>query len=196
MPQQLLSELQKMARAIGGELSWFADRMEGLHIAPSVRPSSVPVLNSMPNRLGETDAVTQPVVSALIQDMHSLNWTQSYDREDGFSKGYLDNYGFVNIVSPKGHYLSRTIRVSVGFWGEGLRYPDHAHAPEEWYVMLAGGCDLTSEGIGTRPLSAGQIAHHVPWQRHSAEMKNTPLLAAAFWRGEGLMDKSIIYEDP
>ncbi len=196
MPEKLLKELQTLARTLDGDLTWFADRMDGLTRAPEATPAHVPVLETLPNRCGATTPVTAPVVEALLAAATALPWTQSYTPEDGFSRGYLDNYGFVNVVSPKGLFHSDEMRISVGFWGEGLRYPDHAHAPEEWYVMLAGGCSLTSDGTGTRPVMAGEIAHHSPWQRHAADFDLGPLLAVAYWRGEGLMDKSIIYETP
>ncbi len=196
MPLRLLETLTTLARTIGGELAWFADRMAGLTPDPQAQPAPHPVCETLAARCVSTTSLTQPATQALLNAAPHLPWTQSYTESDGFDAHYLANYAFVNVISPKGLFLSDDMRVSIGFWGEGLRYPDHAHAPEEWYVMLAGSCTLTSDGVGTRVLRAGQIAHHAPWQRHAADMRPGPLLAAAFWRGDGLMDKSTFYDTP
>jgi len=193
MTPALLSALTHLARNIGGDLTWFADRMEGLKMSPDARPMPHPVCDTLLARCQETSDLTAPATQALMQAVPHLPWTQSYTETDGFDAHYLANYAFVNVVSPQGLYVSDDMRISVGFWGEGLIYPDHAHQPEEWYVMLAGSCTLTSDGVGTRVLRAGEIAHHTPWQRHSARMNPGPLLAAAYWRGDGLMDTSTFY---
>lgn len=194
MTGALLQEVTALARKIGGELTWFADRMEGLPRSADAVPQSVPVLAGLPRRCTDTVPLTAPCTRAFLDAAADLPWVQSYTAEDGFSRGYLENYGFVNVVSPIGLFHSDDMRISIGFWGEGLRYPLHSHAPEEWYVMLSGGCTLTSEGTGARPVMAGNVTHHTPWQRHAADFDHGPLLALAFWRGDGLMNKSTIHE--
>jgi len=195
MSQRLLSNLTTLARHLGGELTWFADRMTGLDRHPDAHPAPHPVADQLATRCTATAPLTQGVTDALIAAAHDLPWTQSYTKSDGFDAHYLANYAFVNVVSPRGLFHADDMRVSIGFWGEGLHYPTHAHAPEEWYVMLAGSCTLNSAGIGPRVLKAGDTAHHTPWQRHAADMVPGPLLAVAYWRGEDLMGKSKFYED-
>lgn len=197
MSHDLLIALRALAADIGGDLKWFAERMHDLPQTPAT-PNPQPVCASLPARCAGASALTAPVRDALLAAAPGLPWVQSYTTEDaGFDRHYLDNYAFVNIVSPhSGLYRSDEMRVTVGFWGEGLIYPDHAHQPEEWYVMLAGTCDLTSAGSGTRACGPGDVVHHAPWQRHSASFIPGPLLACAYWRGDGLMDKSAFYGAP
>lgn len=195
MPERLLTALTTLAREIGGELDWFADRMQGLPRDPSAAPNPQPLTARLDARCGDGTDLTHPVRNALMAAATELPWTQSYRKSRRFDQHYLDNYGFVNVISPRdGLYRSDEMRISIGFWGEGLCYPLHAHEPEEWYVMLTGGCRMTSEGVGTYPAPPGTVVHHTPWQKHAARMEPGPLLACAYWRGSGLMDISTFYE--
>ena len=196
MPDTLQTALTALARRSGPDLAWFADRMDGLAAAPAARPNLHPVVPTIADRTPPGTALTQPVIDALLSCADALPWTQSCTTEDsGFDQHYLDNYAFLNLVSPIGLYVSDDIRVTLGFWGEGLACPTHAHAPEEWYVMLAGSCVLHSESRAPRPCGPGDVVHHAPWQKHRAEFTPGPLLAAAFWRGAGLMNKYTFYPE-
>ena len=196
MSASLLRELTGLARHIGGELDWFADRMGDLQRHQDATPRLHPAVPTIAARIGPGTSTTQPVIDALLDSATTLPWTQSYTKADtGFDRHYLDNYAFLNIASPVGLYRANDIRVTIGFWGDGLRYPMHAHAPEEWYVMLAGSCVMHSEGMPPRPCGPGDVVHHTPWQKHAATFTPGPLLAAAYWRGAGLMDKSTFYKE-
>jgi hypothetical protein len=135
------------------------------------------------------------VVNALIKAIPDLSWQQTYSEADGFSRDWLDNYGWVNLVSPEGLFLSDEMRVSIGYWGEGQQYDEHSHAPEETYLILAGGARFYSEGRAPRDAGAGETVHHAPYQKHAISMTPGPLLAAAFWRGEDLLKKSDLGRD-
>ena len=194
MPDILLTALRDLARNIGGDLTWFADRMDGLPRNPDARANPQPVCAKLDATCTGGTALTTPVRDALLRTKGDLPWTQSYDEGERFDRHYLDNYSMVNVISPEGLYVSNDMRVSFGYWGPGLRYPLHAHEPEEWYVFLTGSCDLTSEGNGTQHFAAGTFKHHNPWQKHAAVMGPDGLLAAAFWRGSGLMDISRFFD--
>ena len=73
-----------------------------------------------------------------------------------------------------------------GYWGQGLFYPDHSHAQEEHYIVLAGSAWFRLESAPLRRLTAGQIFHTPPGKVHAAEMRDEPLLAMALWRAEDL----------
>jgi mannose-6-phosphate isomerase-like protein (cupin superfamily) len=191
--QTLLDEMSRLMRGIGGDLTWFTDRMWNM---PALDTAAQPlsVLAQLPAVLELSGKQTRTVVQAICDAASSLNWQQSYTHSDGFDRAYLDNYGWFNLVSPDGVFLSDTIRVSVGYWGKGLSYVEHWHEPEEFYLVLAGGAEFHSKGRAPRRCGPGDVVHHLPNQPHSIEMNNGPLLAAAFWRGERLLRKPDLAE--
>ena len=74
----------------------------------------------------------------------------------------------------------------VGYWGEGLHYPDHSHVQEEHYLVLAGSAWFRWGDDPYRRVGPGQIFHTPPGAVHAAEMRDEPLLAMALWRAEDL----------
>ncbi|UWQ90324.1 AraC family ligand binding domain-containing protein [Rhodobacteraceae bacterium M382] len=189
LPTQLLHNLTTLARHHVGELDWFADRMQDLpRIA--TQPHALPVCRLLPASAGAASDQTRDTVAALISAAPGLCWQQSYSEADGFSRDWLDNYGWVNLVSPEGMFHSDTIRVSIGYWGAGQHYDEHSHAPEEFYLILAGRARFHSKGRGSVDAGPGDIIHHLPHQKHAIDMVPGPLLAAAFWRGQDLLRKS------
>lgn len=202
MPERLLQELAELAGATEG-LGWFAERMRGLERVET-EPRLLPVCGrvaSLPAGPQSGPARAHPgergpaVMNALIEAIPKLRWQQTYSEADGFSRDWLDNYGWVNLVSPEGLFLSDEMRISIGYWGAGQHYDEHSHAPEETYLILAGRAQFFSEGREMREAGAGETVHHAPHQKHSMTMTPGPLLAAAFWRGEELLKKSDLGRD-
>ena len=99
-------------------------------------------------------------------------------------------YGWFDLVSPDGPYATQALRVSVGYWEQGLTYPSHAHAPEEIYCVLAGSARFQAAGRDDILATPGTLIHHAPGQMHGFAMETQPLLAMAFWKGSGLTDIS------
>ena len=153
----------------------------------SLPARDLPVLG----RLAALGPLASPTTAALLQAIVEASphvyWSQSYTLDDpGFDQRYLDNYGWFNVVAPSGPFVSRQLRVSVGYWGRGLHYPTHRHAPEELYLAVAGSALFFSEGRSTVEAGPGTIVRHFSNQAHSIRMTKGPLLAAVFWRGSGL----------
>lgn len=184
----LLTQIRDLAGGSGGQVAWFADRMNGLKKEPP--PAQLlDVCEKLKDLSGLATSQTRPAVDAVITAASFLHWQRSYTLKDGFDQHYLDNYGWFNLVSPEGIYLSEEIRVSVGYWGSGLEYKEHWHEPEEFYLVLAGGGDFYSEGRPALTAGPGDVIHHVSNQKHAISMSKGPLLAAALWRGKGLLAK-------
>ncbi len=185
----LRRSLCELARSSGEDLAWFADQIEDAPLK-NVQSRNLPMCDLLPEILVHSGKATSNVVSELLGVRRGLRWQQSYSEEDGFTREYLDAYGWVNFASPEGIYLSETVRVTIGYWGAGLQYREHNHVPEEFYVVLAGNAIFHSEGRSPRACGPGDVVHHKPYQNHSIDMSPGPLLAAAFWRGDDLLAKS------
>ncbi|WP_193747597.1 dimethylsulfonioproprionate lyase family protein [Leisingera sp. ANG-M7] len=191
MPARLLQELTQIAARTNG-LAWFCTRMQGLPML-EMKPQRLPVcerIEEIASTGGQFSEATAPIVAALAAALPRLRWQQTYNEADGFSRDWLDNYGWVNLISPKGLYQSDEMRLSIGYWGTGQHYDEHSHAPEETYLVLAGQARFFSEGRPARDVGPGDTIHHAPHQKHAIDMVPGPLLAAAFWRGDDLLKKS------
>lgn len=190
MPAHLLHELTRLAARTEG-LGWFAARMQNLPLL-EVAPRRQPVCDKVSALRvdGAQGGPAQDAVAALVGAIPGLPWQQTYTEADGFSREWLDNYGWVNLISPEGLYQSSEMRLSIGYWGAGQHYNEHSHAPEETYLILAGKARFHSEGRPARDAGPGDTIHHAPHQKHAIDMVPGPLLAAAFWRGEDLLKKS------
>jgi len=155
--------------------------------AIEVTPQRGPAMALIDDLVAETCAATHPIVDAVKHASGHVAWRQSYTIEDpGFDADYLQNYGWFNLIAPSGPFVSDTMRLSVGYWGQGLSYPRHWHAPEEIYLVLAGRAVFMSEGRAEVDGGPGATIAHDSNQPHAIRMPDAPLLAAAFWRGPQL----------
>ena len=154
-----------------------------------VSPRALPVTDRIGDLLTVASEETRGLVAAIAAASAALCWEQSYSKEE-VGAHYLANYGWFNLASPGGPFVSEALRVSVGYWEAGLTYPQHAHEPEEMYVVLAGEAVVKSEGCDPVRAKPGTIIRHTPNQWHGFTMEDRPLLAMAFWKGDGLMNKS------
>lgn len=159
--------------------------------ASAIRAQRGPATALVEGLEAETCVETQPVVTAIKHAAGHVAWRQSYTTKDaGFDAAYLRNYGWFNLIAPSGPFVSDTIRLSVGYWGQGLSYPRHWHVPEEIYLVLAGRAVFMSEDRAAVDGGPGTTIAHQSNQPHATRMPDAPLLAAAFWRGDQLEAKS------
>ncbi len=191
--QIALNKLTALAEGTSDDLAWFAQQMHGLRPI-DVAPHSLPVCALLKGTINMANTRTRTAVQAICDAVPDLRWQQSYTEADGFSAKYLNAYGWFNLISPDGIFRSDTIRVSVGYWGAGQHYKEHWHEPEEFYLVLAGSAEFHSAGSAPRHCKAGDVIHHASNQAHAIDITPGPLLAAAFWRGNGLLTKSSLKE--
>ena len=167
--------------------------LERDHGERALEPRSLPMTAHLPDLRDRAAPATAPLLEAVLAAAPHLHWRQSYTEADpGFDADYLARYGWFNLIAPSGPFVSGALRLSVGYWGKGLHYPDHHHAPEEIYLTIAGEGRYISEGRADVTGGPGTTICHRSGQRHAATMETAPLLAAAFWRGEGLEAKSVL----
>ena len=166
-----------------GPLDW-----EGLPFrAPE--PRTLPAVADLAAYPACAGAGTLPLCRAILAAAPHLHWQQSYtERQVGAE--FLAGYGWFNLVSPEGPFLTEGIRISFGTWRGGLTYPRHWHAPEEIYLVVAGAATFVTDGMADALLRAGGTRHHPSNIPHSARMDHGPLLAMAIWKGDRLLDIS------
>ncbi|MEM7214532.1 MAG: dimethylsulfonioproprionate lyase family protein [Pseudomonadota bacterium] len=168
----------------------FADHPEA-----DLEPSTLPAVANIKDLSSSTADATRELFDAVVAAAPHVHWQQSYTTDDhGIDDFYLANYGWFNLIAPSGPFISNDIRVSVGYWGRGLTYPNHWHEPEEIYLTIAGSALYVSHGRMPVRGGPGTTICHYSNQPHSADFDQSPLLAAAFWRGNGLEAKSRFQE--
>jgi hypothetical protein len=161
------------------------------HPEKPLPPSDLPATKLLPALTSLTCEATAPLTAAVLAAAPHIAWRQSYTTADpGFDQHYLDTYGWFNLIAPSGPFVSTDLRLSVGYWGQGLHYPRHWHEPEEIYLTLAGRATYISEGRAPIDGGPGATICHYSSQPHAAKFPDAPLLAAAFWRGNNLEAKS------
>ena len=149
-------------------------------------PEPVPALEQICGPLASTIEETLPLCEAIQQAARHMRWRRTYSETDGFPKAFLDAYGWFDLAGPDGPFAADNLRIMFGYWGAGLHYPDHSHAQEEHYVVLAGSAWFRLRDKPFRRLGPGQIFHTPPGVVHAAEMRDEPLLAMAIWRAADL----------
>lgn len=167
---------------------------------PHTETQITPVGNTITDQLsllqGLASPETLPIMQAIQLAAPHVTWRQSYTTQDkGFDAHFLAHYAWFNLIAPSGPFVSHDMRLSIGYWGQGLTYPWHWHAPAEIYLVLAGGAIFEADGRDPIDAHAGQRIAHIPNQPHAAQMDHGPLLAAAFWTGENLEGKSSFPKD-
>lgn len=182
----LAETTRALLTARAGDLHLDAARIASLRPLTGVAPEPVPALERIRADASPVAPETRPVVKALQQAAPFVRWRRSYSLDDGFAKAFLDNYGWFDLAGPDGPYAVDGLRVMFGYWAPGLHYPDHSHAQEEHYLVLAGSAWFRLADRPFRRLGPGEIFHTPPGAVHAAEMRDEPLIAMAIWRAEDL----------
>ncbi len=184
--ETLLQATRDLLTVKAADLALTAETIASIQPWKAVEPAVLPVhrlLNGIPALSGpETRAVTEALVAAAPD----LAWRQTYGEEDGFDERFLQTYGWCDLAGPDGPCQADGIRVMMGYWGQGLTYPDHSHPPDEHYLVLAGGAWFRLGDAPFRHLGPGDIFHTPARAVHSAQMRDGPLVAMAIWRAEDL----------
>ena len=184
--QKLHDEIVSLLIHRAADLDLSEPMIASIRPRDTIEPASLPVLALLPDIARCSDAETKGVVDAIIEAADHLAWRQTYDEEDGFDRGYLDRYGWFDLAGPEGPYEADGIRIMAGYWGQGLRYPDHSHSPEEHYLVLAGSAWFRLGQEDWYRLGPGGVFHTPAGGVHSADMRDEPLLAISIWRAADL----------
>lgn len=155
-------------------------------------------------RYCEKDVVSVPAIRQIKrwENNHPLhiatqqvadcgNWKQTYTEEEvGF--GFLQDYGYLELYGPDGHFQTEQGRAYVGYWGRGLYYPWHRHEAEEIYFVISGSGYFESEGAPSAVLRSGETRMHTSNQLHALTMQDSPILTFVLWRGAGMSGLPLI----
>ena len=154
-------------------------------------PAMLPVTEEAGQAAGDAAEPARAVGLAFRDVATFAEWQQTYT-EAQVGRAYLDRYGWFNLISPDGPFTDPHWRISFGYWGRGLEYPRHWHAPEELYVVVAGSALFTSDGQDPAQLGPGGTRHHSGGEPHGMQITPGPLLAFAIWKGTALTERATL----
>ncbi|MBM3522734.1 MAG: transcriptional regulator [Alphaproteobacteria bacterium] len=98
-----------------------------------------------------------------------------------------DGYAGAIIVGPGGLETRDDVKIGVSLMTPGNAYPDHAHPPEEIYVVLSGGEWRQNAGPWHAP-GRGGLVHNPPGITHAMRATQAPLLAIWFLLVDAAVD--------
>ena len=133
----------------GDNLAGWGSEWVGLEPQPGVASDQlVKTVNS-------TIESARDLVQLFAEHRHSRFWEQTYDASDGLvSDDMLSCYGFVELLGPRGPFVSTRIRGGLGLYGANITYPLHHHGPDEVYLPVSGAA-RSNRGRSPTPASAG-----------------------------------------
>jgi len=108
----------------------------------------------------------------------SLEWQRRASFDETASSNFPDGHANAMILGPAGLESRSDIWLGVSLMAPGVRYTDHAHAPEETYLVLSEGEFRQGEGDWFTPGVGGSF-YNTPWITHAMRSGAQPLLA--FW---------------
>jgi hypothetical protein len=130
--------------------------------------------------VGEIDEPPLEELVARFRDIEPLlEWRRrpTYDKLTA-SENFADGHANAMILGPGGIEERSDVWLGVTLLAPNVRYPDHAHTPEEVYLVLSEG-DFLQEGRGWFTPGVGGSFYNAPLIRHAMRSGDKPLFA--FW---------------
>jgi hypothetical protein len=160
--------------------------------APEQRPSAardgldaLPVLRWLPRIAAGAGRFDPGLIAAVCGAAPFLEWRQTYGRDE-VGEAFLQNYGWSELLGPRGLVPSTKISCGVMVLGPNLFYPHHRHEAEEMYVPLSGTAAWLKGDALWRDQPPGTLIHHLSEEPHAMRTGEEPLLAMYLWRSENL----------
>ena len=128
----------------------------------------------------------RPLVDAMNRHMEHFAWWYPYGGDPRAGRGFATGATANAVVGPWAPL--KADHVGAGFFAlnQGIEYADHAHAPDEIYVPLAGHANFHCEHYGDLKAGPDKVIYQPSWKWHSMETPDSPVLLLWVWIGEGL----------
>ena len=123
----------------------------------------------------------------LVESVAALSsaggWYQVYTG-DGINAAMADFMLAQQIVGPKGHFASNSMRAGIFLLAPNFDYPMHAHAAVEVYYVHSGTVEIRN-GTSSAPrrLGPGQYSITPPELPHALHTGGEPVLLLFVWTG-------------
>jgi hypothetical protein len=172
------------ARTPGPEARASLDRIAAALATPATpreRPGSrLPVCAHLEAALAvETeDEGLRALIEAFRAIEPDLEWQRRASYDETASANFPEGHANAMILGPAGLENRTDVWLGVSLMAPSVRYTDHAHAPEETYLVLSEGEFRQGEGPWFAPGVGGSF-YNPPWIEHAMRSGAAPLFA--FW---------------
>ncbi len=133
----------------------------------------------------EHPAAAGPLLDLLGANAGSLAWRQTYTVGQ-VGAAFIDNYGWAELVGPRGLAPSDRIACGILILGPHTHYPSHCHEAYEVYVPLAGTARWKQGERGWHDAAPGSAVEHASETPHAIQTMVEPLVALFLWRSRDL----------
>jgi hypothetical protein len=145
----------------------------------------------MPAAVKAAGKNTEFIVKMLASLASHITWGQTYSAHE-FGAGFLEKYGWTELIGLRGPIASNRIACGFLFLGPEIEYPRHSHEAEEVYVPLTEQTLWQQSNQDWAYRAPGLPIHHASWVPHAMRTETVPLLALYLWHGGNLAQKSYI----
>lgn len=126
---------------------------------------------------------SRPLVEAIVAGMDRLPWQTPYGPDDGAGAGFHDRAMATEHLGGAQTFGDGEVATGVFTVGPAVTYHDHAHAPVELYLPIAGRATFWSESRGWRDAGPDEIIVHQSWEWHAMRTGAVPVLILWAWIG-------------
>ncbi len=143
------------------------------------QPAMLPVCSHLPMAI-QTARSYSPEVAGLAAAFealaHRLTWKLRTTGGPHASANWPGGHANAMIIGQGGLEERSDISVGVSLLAPNVRYPDHNHPPEEFYILLTPGRFQHGDDDWCE-LRAGDTFHNTPAIKHAMASGSAPLLA-------------------
>lgn len=179
-----------------GAASYVAERLAALASSDSRVTVPDPKGPGLSAAAGLATALTAETALTLTDtipgDLSRLPWEEGTIPMPG---GFGGKSMFCTLVGPGSLIPADAYYVGLYLQSPHADYPRHAHAAEEFYIVLSGSAEWEKGHDGYAIQPPGALIHHAPDQWHAMRTGDEPLLALWAWTGD-LSDESFRFEEP
>jgi hypothetical protein len=146
----------------------------------------LPPTGARPKALADLDAALAGLAAdglgTLLRDLAPrLPWVESSLPMPGPLVG---RYSYVDIAGPDALIVTQALGFGLYLQRRDTVYPAHAHAAEEFYLVLSGTAAWQKGDGAFAEQPPGRFIHHRPDERHAVTTGPEPLLAMWLWTGD------------
>jgi hypothetical protein len=127
----------------------------------------------------------------MIRNSDRLLWFQPYEGDPRAGEGFAERAVANPSVGPWAPLKAE--HVGMGFFpvGPNVTYAEHAHAPDEIYLPIAGCARFSCQSYGTVVTGPDRALLQPSWDWHRMETEQNPVLILWVWIGEGLKENPV-----
>lgn len=126
--------------------------------------------------LGKTEAASTSNTASLLASVYrELDWYRSGRAQSGF---------YAQIVGPGSRYHHAHARVGLFMLPANYLYPDHQHAADEIYVVVAGNADWSLDRQPFVTMNPGDTIEIPSMTVHAMRTRTGPALMLWSWTGD------------